>query len=285
MGGFGISRYSFDNFLYTVALSKGAEFRLNTAVVDIRFENERFYVMLSSGEVVESLIAIGSFGKRSNLDRQLNRKFFSRKSPYIAVKYHIKTDFPKDLIALHNFKDGYCGISKVEGDNYCLCYMTTRENLKSAGSIVNLEEKILYRNPYLREIFTNSQFVFEKPEVINEISFDSKTSIENHLFLSGDAAGMITPLCGNGMAMAIHSAKILSSLILRTYRREGFNRMNLESQYEEEWKKMFETRLYIGRKIQQLFGKEFLTDLTVKLLKSSPPLGKWIVRQTHGQPF
>jgi flavin-dependent dehydrogenase len=29
----------------------------------------------------------------------------------------------------------------------------------------------------------------------------------------GDTAGLIHPLCGNGMAMAIHSAKIVSKLI------------------------------------------------------------------------
>jgi len=29
----------------------------------------------------------------------------------------------------------------------------------------------------------------------------------------GDTAGLIHPLCGNGMAMAIHSAKIASELI------------------------------------------------------------------------
>jgi 2-polyprenyl-6-methoxyphenol hydroxylase-like FAD-dependent oxidoreductase len=28
----------------------------------------------------------------------------------------------------------------------------------------------------------------------------------------GDTAGLIHPLCGNGMAMAIHSAKIVSKL-------------------------------------------------------------------------
>jgi flavin-dependent dehydrogenase len=285
LGGIGISRFSLDNFLYTVALSKGVKFNLNTAVTDVKFVNEHHWVMTSEGKVEVANIVIGGFGKRSNLDRQLERKFFKRKSPYIAVKYHILTDFPSNYIALHNFKDGYCGMSKIEGQSYCLCYLTSRNNIKTTGSINGMEEEVLYKNPFLKNIFINSDFLYDQPEVINEISFEPKSIVDQHILMAGDAAGMITPLCGNGMAMAIHSAKILSELIIRNYSRVGFDRPRLEKMYEYEWRKNFEKRLRVGRKIQQLFGKEFLTDFTVRMLNSSKPLGKWIVRQTHGEGF
>ena len=75
-----------------------------------------------------------AFGKRSNLDVKWKRDFLKQKpgklNNYIGVKYHIKSDFPADTIALHNFKNGYCGISKVENDEHCLCYLTTAKNLK-----------------------------------------------------------------------------------------------------------------------------------------------------------
>ena len=53
----------------------------------------------------------------------------------------------------------------------------------------------------------------------------------HHILMTGDAAGMITPLCGNGMAMAIHSAKIVSDLIIKHTRQEKFSRGQLEQQY------------------------------------------------------
>lgn len=285
MGGFGVSRYNLDNYLYSVAHSKGVSFELNTFVTEVVFQAGNFYVRLSSGSVEEARIVIGSFGKRSNLDRQLQRDFFTKKSPYMAVKYHIKTDFPQDLISLHNFKDGYCGISKVEEDRYCLCYMTTRDNLRHAGTIPEMEQTVLSKNPFLKNIFQSSKFLYEKPEVINEISFAPKTAVEDHILMSGDAAGMITPLCGNGMAMALHSSKLLSTLILLHYQKGEFNRALLEREYEAEWKKLFARRLFIGRKIQQLFGRELLTDLTVRFLNNAKPVSKWIVRQTHGSEF
>ena len=88
----------------------------------------------------------------------------------MGVKYHIHTDHPADLIALHNFKGGYCGLSRVEDSKYTLCYLTHRNNLKKHGSIKEMEEKVLHKNPFIKSVFQNSEFLFERPEVINEIS-------------------------------------------------------------------------------------------------------------------
>jgi flavin-dependent dehydrogenase len=49
----------------------------------------------------------------------------------------------------------------------------------------------------------------------------------------GDSVGMIHPLCGNGMAMAIHSAKILSEL-LGDFFRKIESRAALEKKYTED---------------------------------------------------
>jgi flavin-dependent dehydrogenase len=118
-------------------------------------------------------------------------------------------DIPADLISLHNFKDGYCGISKVEDNKCCLCYLTTAENLKQKGnSIKQMEKLILTKNPFLKKIFDSAYFVIQEPVVISQVSFDKKSLIEDHILMVGDAAGMITPLCGNGMSMALHGAKL-----------------------------------------------------------------------------
>jgi flavin-dependent dehydrogenase len=46
----------------------------------------------------------------------------------------------------------------------------------------------------------------------------------------GDTAGLIHPLCGNGMAMAIHSAKIVSKLIGDYFNDEVKSRTELEKE-------------------------------------------------------
>ena len=213
LGGFGISRYSFDHFLYHQALSCGVEF-LFEEVSNLIFENNQF-VVTAGDQHFTSKVVVGAFGKRSLIDVKLGREFVKRRSPFVGIKYHIKTDHADDLIALHNFEGGYCGISNVENGVSNMCYLVTSSQLKKCGGIPELERSILQKNPLLKYIFTNSDFLWEKPEVISEISFDTKSPVENHMVMVGDAAGMITPLCGNGMAMAIHASKIACEHVVR----------------------------------------------------------------------
>jgi menaquinone-9 beta-reductase len=284
LGGFGVSRYALDQFLYQKAQALGVDFRLNTTVENVTFADEAFSVSLSDGSSLVSQVVVGAYGKRANLDRQLNRPFFRTRSPYMGVKYHFRSDFPRDLIALHNFENGYAGVVAIENGCYNLCYLTTRQNLKSAGSIPEMEAQILSQNPFLRQLFREAEFVHPQPEVINEISFASKTCVEDHLLLCGDAAGMITPLCGNGMAMAIHSAKVLSGHLL-PFLRGQVNRAQLEEGYRQDWQRHFARRLKVGRTVQGLFGRPVLSDVAVRLFRPWPGAVQALMRQTHGQPF
>lgn len=280
LGGFGISRYIIDEKLYQLAKSVGVTFLLENTVESVDFQADKFIIKTVS-DTFESKYAIGTFGKRTKLDATLQRDFFTKRSPYIGVKYHIKTNFPRDLIALHNFKDGYCGISAIEEDKYCLCYLTTRENLRKHGTIMEMEKNILWKNPHLQKIFTESAFLYDKPEVINEISFAPKTTIENHVLMAGDSAGLITPLCGNGMAMAIHGAKLLSDCILQNYD----DRNLVEKTYQNAWKQNFHQRLWIGRNVQKMFGNEVISEIALTTMKIIKPLLHMVIKATHGKVF
>ncbi|MEO8852236.1 MAG: FAD-dependent monooxygenase, partial [Ginsengibacter sp.] len=206
IGGFGISRYFLDNELKKIALENGVSLYEETKVTDVVFNDDTFTVKYNGGTITSKIVA-GCFGKRSNLDVKWKRGFIQRKpgklNNYIGVKYHTRNNAGGDTIALHNFKNGYCGFSKIENDEYCLCYLTTAKNLKSNhNSIGEMEKNILFKNPFLQKIFTESEFIFKEPITISQISFDKKYPVENHILMLGDAAGLITPLCGNGMSIA-----------------------------------------------------------------------------------
>ena len=100
----------------------------------------------------------------------------------------------------------------------------------------------------------------------------------------GDAAGLITPLCGNGMSMALHSSKIVSSYIIE-FLNNNISRSTMEESYLIHWKKTFHKRLWYGRLIQSLFGKEWATNIFVSTMKRLPWLTKQLIKQTHGKPF
>ena len=288
LGGFGISRYLLDNELKKIAVANNVSLYEKCKVEEVSFADDTFLLQTNKGNFTSS-VCCGSFGKRSNLDIKWKRRFTIRRnnklSNYIGVKYHIKTNFAADTIALHNFKNGYCGISKIEGDEYCLCYLTNALNLSSNNnSVKQMEQTILYKNKYLKQIFENSEMLLKAPVTISQISFSKKTQVHEHILLMGDAAGMIAPLCGNGMSMALHSSKVAAAAI-NEFLQKKITREQLEKNYTGEWKKIFAARLRTGRLIQSFFGREWLTNIFVLCMKIFPAVTKKIIAQTHGKPF
>ncbi|HEY0679085.1 MAG TPA: FAD-dependent monooxygenase [Chitinophagaceae bacterium] len=294
LGGFGISRYTIDQQLASIAKREGAIIADGIKVTDATFNGSEFTLQTMNHDkaqpgLIHAKMVAGSFGKRSNLDVKWNRSFIRHKpnklNNYIGVKYHIRTDHPADRIALHNFSNGYCGISRIEDDKCCLCYLTTAENLKKCdNSIKKLEEEVLCKNPFLQRIFSNSDFLMQEPVVISQISFERKTLVEDHILMVGDAAGMITPLCGNGMSMALHAGKLAFNE-MNEYFRNGENRDEVEKNYSGQWKKHFAGRMRIGRFIQGFFGHTVLSNVLISSLKPFPGVAGWLIRQTHGEPF
>lgn len=100
----------------------------------------------------------------------------------------------------------------------------------------------------------------------------------------GDAAGMITPLCGNGMSMALHGSTLAFDAINK-FLSHQITRPQMELLYTKAWQKQFAGRLFTGRLIQSLFGKKWVTNFFIGAVKPLPFLIKWLIKQTHGKPF
>jgi flavin-dependent dehydrogenase len=288
LGGFGVSRYYLDHALYQIALKKGVEVFSKTRINEVMFENDLFTLGSTKGNV-QAKIAAGCFGKRSNLDIKWNRPFIQQKknalTNYIGIKYHVYYAHDAAEISLHNFKNGYCGISKIEDNKSCLCYLTTAHNLRACNnSIEELQKKVLYKNPRLKEIFEKATFVYQEPLAISQISFSKKSQVEDHVLLLGDAAGMISPLCGNGMSMAIHSSKIAFKNISQ-YLQNNISRNQLEKQFVDEWRKEFSVRLRVGRAVQYFFGGNLSTSIFIRTMNAFQSLSSLVISSTHGKPF
>jgi flavin-dependent dehydrogenase len=286
LGGFGISRYKLDAALAGIARAEGVELYENTKVYDTHFEDGHHRIQSSIG-LFTAAVTCACYGKKSNLDVKWKRQFVQHDiaENYVGVKYHIQAGLPEHQIALHNFPGGYCGVSKIEGGRYCLCYLTKSENLKNSGqSIPVMEEKILKQNPILRNLLDHVVILYDEPITIAQISFSKKTQIENHVLFIGDAAGMITPLCGNGMSMALHASSIAAESI-SAFLENRTSREGMEKSYQRNWNRQFAKRLKTGRLIQHFFGKSFWSSALISILKPFPFIVRALIRQTHGSKF
>ena len=282
LGGFGISRYCLDNAMVEKAKAQQVKIIQDT-VEDIQFSDNTFSVKTKSNGILQSKIVIGAYGKRANLDVKLNRRFIKNKSPFLAVKTHLKGEFPSDTVALHNFKGGYCGVSKVENNNINLCYITNFETFKKHKNIEDFQEKILFQNTFLKQIMSETEPVFKQPLTISQVSFETKNPIENHIIMCGDTAGMVHPLCGNGMSMAIRSAQMASLAIIEFLNSDNPDRKRMEKQYLRAWNAEFKARLTTGHIVAKLFSKHKIAEAIVQILKRFPKLLPFIIKRTHGK--
>jgi len=256
---------------------------LKDTVDSIHFKKDSFTITTKSSGVFQSKITIGAFGKRSSLDQKMKRKFIQKKSPYLAVKIHVKGVFPENLVALHNFKGGYCGVSKVEDNAINVCYITEYRSFKKHKNITDFQEQVVFKNKHLRKIFKETSPVFEKPLTISQVSFQTKNPVEDHIIMCGDTAGMIHPLCGNGMGMAISSAQLASIRILQFLNGEIKTREGLEKQYLRDWNKEFKIRLKAGHFIAWLFRNQTISQIAYSILKRIPSLLPKMIKFTHGK--
>ena len=285
LGGIGISRYALDNVLYQKCKEIGVTFCFDTAT-DIGYNEDQFEVKTVNNSSFQGQIVIAAHGKRSNLDKSLKRPFFYQKSPWLAVKTHYDLpEFPINQVALHNFEGGYCGLSKTETGAVNMCYLASYKNFSQYRNIDEFNQEVLAENPYLADFLKEARPLWKNPLTIAQVSFEKKTAVSNHILFCGDTAGLIHPLCGNGMAMAIHSAKLAAEGIVRFFNSSGLDRSALEGEYEKNWKTQFEQRMRLGRTLQHILLRESISRTLISGLSLFPSITRKIIQKTHGSPI
>ena len=282
LGGFGVSRYNFENFLYEQGKSRGVTFRLGTEVLAIERRGHKF-VLKTAQDEFEADLVIGSFGKRSKIDVAMQRRFLSSRSAFVGIKYHVRCPHERNTVALHNFQGGYCGVAPIENDLINLCYLVAREPLRKYGDVQQFESAVVMQNPILKRIFNEARFD-AKPNVINEISFATKQPVEDNILMVGDAAGMVAPVFGNGMAIAIRTGKFAGN-VAALFSQGKITRAEMEAQYRLDWNKSVRGRLWLGRNVQRLFGSRFASAIAVNLMNSSSAFSSAVIRSSHGKFF
>lgn len=284
LGGFGVSRYKLDNFLYKKLLHSNIKV-IHDTVSEVYLDAKIFSIHTLLGETFTAKQVLGAHGKRSNLDQKLNRKFMTRKSPFLAVKAHYTGNFQDDVVALHNFNGGYCGVSKIEDNKINICYLADYETFKKHKNIEEYQKTVLYKNKHLAKVFEHSKIIFEQPLTISQLYFGAKTAVENHILMIGDTAGLIHPLCGNGMAMAIHSAKNAAEILIEYFNGGTISQEKLENRYTSAWNNQFKSRLKMGKILSSVLQQEKLANKIINGLTRVPSLLNFIIKKTHGKPI
>ncbi len=285
-----ISRNELDFWLAREAQKAGAQFREQTRVVSVEGSlADGFCLDLSTqgrSEQVDARAVVAAYGRRSRLDAALERRFFSHPHRFMALKAHFRGPTLENRVELHAFPGGYCGMSDIEGGKVNVCLLVHQPIFQAAsrGAPDRVEAFIDWmraQNPRLKNWFQNAQRLDEAWMSIAQIPFESKEVVHRDMLMAGDAAGVIVPLAGNGIAMALESG-ILAGESLAEYFQGSLPAGELIRQYPRRWKQKFSRRLRVGWALQQMLVRPAVAGLVLGLLARMPSLGNFLVSQTRG---
>jgi menaquinone-9 beta-reductase len=285
----GVSRFLLDDCLAKQAVKQGVIVRQGTSVMDVEGSlDETFKLNLRSNSGVEQVsvkVVIGAQGKRSTLDRTLNRAFLRQPQPFIALKSHFYGPSLPNRVELHTFMGGYCGMSEVEGRKSNVCLLVREDVFRKVcdnaqSPIAAFIRWMQNQNPKLDKWLSHAEQIGEQWLSISQVPFVQKQVIENDILMMGDSAGLIVPLAGDGMAMALH-AGILGAKHAAAFLGGRISADELRRGYETAWTNEFGARLKFGKALQSVMLHPRLLEAGLRLLNTIPPLGTFIIKHTR----
>jgi flavin-dependent dehydrogenase len=282
--GLSISRYHLDRLLAERARSLGVALHTSSTVTQVDGNMQRTFrlaVRSESGSAdFRAKAVIAAHGKRSGLDRSLKRAFLRRPQPFTGLKAHLYGPPLPGRVELHTFPGGYCGLGEVEDGMTNVCLLVRTEVFRRAGDVETFIAWMQTQNPQLGRWFAEARQVSDLWLSISQIPFLRKSVLEGDMLMAGDAAGLITPLTGDGMSMALLGGQMAARLV-SLYLAGALTASELRRVYAAEWNRAFRTRLWLGRALQLFMFHPRLLSLGLRALNQMPAFGRYLVYQTR----
>src|SRR5207302_1757404 len=214
----GVSRQLLDEVLFRTAVARGAidlSGRTASTLEARSATNLGDSITLDDGTIVRARVVAGAWGRWGRFDQQLERAFVrDRSHRNFGFKRHYRGDGAKGVIELYSFANGYLGVNDVEGGITNICGLVHASRLQGHKGrwdafveTIRAEERPL-ESMYARYAPAQDGFLSSEPVI-----FRARSAVEEGIFMIGDASGVIDPLTGNGMAMAMQSAVVAASFI------------------------------------------------------------------------
>lgn len=271
---YGISRKRMDAYLLEQIEKRGGvvlkgEIATEVAETNIDYTSMKLFEVSAGENKYKSKEFFWATGKH---DQSKVQKRSVMGPEWLGYKRHLSTSDElyrsfNQKIELHFFDGGYIGLSQIEDRKINVSFIIKSEIAKKLShDWQNLLEHISKSDLRLKEIFKAADWLGERPSTIFKIPYGFIAQDASSFYRLGDQMAVIPSLTGDGMAMAMLTAK-----------------KAVESQsvaeYEEEIKKAFRVSVKLGMFLHVLAAKPFLSRSVIKLLGYSP----WVVQKMIDQ--
>jgi flavin-dependent dehydrogenase len=135
-------------------------------------------------------------------------------------------------------------------------------------------------NPCLGRRLSPAQPTGDHWHSIAQVSFARKEIVVSDVLMTGDAAGLIVPLAGDGIAMALQSGRLAASHSANFLAGE-YVAAELRQRYSSDWRRQCDARLRLGGALQSVMLRPRLLSLGLRLLSAAPSVADYLVRHTR----
>lgn len=140
------------------------------------------------------------------LDGLIGFKQYFRVSP--AVRSALR-----GFIEIVLFDGGYAGLQLVEGGIANLCLLVDRPRYDASGGWPALFDSLL-AEPHLRRRLGDAEPLLDRPLTISGVPYGFIDRSDGPAFRLGDQAGVIPSFSGDGMSIALHSARLAAHAVV-----------------------------------------------------------------------
>ncbi|UAK25915.1 NAD(P)/FAD-dependent oxidoreductase [Sphingomonas nostoxanthinifaciens] len=172
------------------------------------------------------------------------------------------------------FDGGYAGLQMVEGEVANLCLLIEKSRLAALGGNWAGVLDALLREPHAAALLGDAEQCSPKPLTIAGVpyGFLHRADPAETAFRLGDQAAVIPSFCGEGMAIALHSAAVAAAVI-----GEGAR----AADHHAILRRDFQRRLRLSIALQRAGQKTWSRELVLKTLRLWPGVAKHIIALTR----
>jgi flavin-dependent dehydrogenase len=286
---YGMKRGTFDSFLLNTARSAGVTVYQPAAVESVYRREAQYDLVVADSEGRKHLTArhvIAAYGKFSLLDKSLHRNFLQHKSRLNGIKIHFPTKYLRHFsnheIHIFTARNMYCGVNVVNDDTATLCFLERRfrDDVPPRARVVELLRSNRHFAALVSSDFESAIEAFPIYGAGN-VFFGKKSFVEKGILMVGDAAHVIAPLAGDGIGMAMQSAKMIST-VLDESRRNNLGDEAMNRLYSTMWKSFFRQRIRFALMIQHALFSRWGKRAGTQILSTFPHMLSSLIEYTRG---
>ncbi len=213
-----LSRRVLDENLLQLASGAGAEIQRGIRVKDMEKSGDAWAVHLESGDAVPAKEVFLATGKHDLKDWKRTRGSHPECIAFKAY-WRLKSDQAAELahhVELILFPGGYAGLQEVEGGSANLCLIVRKTAYAAQyGSWDSLLSGMQERCPHLKGRLDGALCLMDKPLAISGLPYGHIAWESRGVWRLGDQAAAIPSFSGDGMSIALHSARRAARCYLR----------------------------------------------------------------------